>query len=209
MASAPKKACPAPSKAATGSLTRAGTPPQEALATRRRGPKVRPPSVETKRSMRRSPDPCVSLTTTSTRFGAPGSTATSASSRIRLPGPSSRTVRATAPGAAAASATTATPASPALAARKLSFEALDHLDRPGVDPAQDGQVERHEIAHEHERQQPLGRALALGLYHEGGHRPRLDQLAGELDALAGARMQGGVVEEHGGEAAAVGRAPPT
>src|SRR5438067_10061493 len=106
--------------------------------------------------MRRSPEPWVSFATTTTRFGAVGSTATSASSRIRLPGPSSRTVRATAPGAAAASATTATPASPALAARKLSFEALDHFDRPEVDPAQNDQVEQHEVTHEHERQQPLG-----------------------------------------------------
>src|SRR5207248_1594698 len=146
------------------------------------------------------PDPWVSFTTTTTRFGAPGSTATSGSSRIRAPGPSSRTVRAPASGPAAttASATAATAAQ--LALSKLLLEPVDHLDRPRIDPAQDGEVQGHEVAQQHEREQALGRALALGLYDERGGGRRLDQGPRAFDALARAGVQVGVVEEHGREA---------
>src|SRR4030088_3142689 len=132
---------------------------------RRRGPNVRPPSAEAKLSRRRSPEPCVSFTTTITRFGAVGSTATAGSSRIRAAGPSSRTVRAAAPGAAVMTATAASAAA-ALPPPKLLLEPLDHLDRPGVDAAQDGQVQRDEVAEQHQREQALGRALTLRLHDE-------------------------------------------
>src|SRR3954451_9513269 len=100
--------------------------------------------------MRRSPEPCVSFTTTTTRSGAVGSTATSGSSRIRAPGPSRRAVRAAAPEAPAVSASAASASAPQLP-RKLLLEPVDRLDRSRVDAAQDGEVERDKNAEQHER----------------------------------------------------------
>ena len=88
------------------------------------------------------------------------------------------------------------------------FELLDHRDRAGVDAAQDRAVDRHEVAQQHEREDPRQRRLPLALEHEGLPGRWRDELARQRDAAPLARVQVGVVEEHGGERAERRRAVP-
>src|SRR3954451_17296139 len=69
----------------------------------------------------------------------------------------------------------------ALPAAELALEPLDHRHRRRVYAAQDGEVERHEVAEQDEREEPLGAGLALRLDAEGRRRLGGDQPAGQLD----------------------------
>ena len=73
-------------------------------------------------------------------------------------------------------------------------------NRRRIDLAQHGEIERHEVAEEHERDEPLGPVLADALDPVGPGRLGLDQPAGQLDPLPDPRVQIGVVEEHRAEA---------
>ena len=83
------------------------------------------------------------------------------------------------------------------------------LDRRRVDAAQHREVERDEVAEQHERDEPLDARLAAALDAERGGGARADQAARQLDPLADARMQVGVVEEDGAEAARARPRPPS
>ena len=84
------------------------------------------------------------------------------------------------------------------------------IDRPASDRLpEDREIERHQVAEQDQRDQALSAGLADALDAVGPGRLGCDQAAGELDPLADARMQVGVVEEHGAEAAELGGSLPS
>ena len=91
----------------------------------------------------------------------------------------------------------AVPAAQATSSRELGLQPVDRLDRGRIDAAQHREVDRHEVAEQHERQHALDRV----------GRPRLSMRSvpaawasisgrGQLDPLAHARVLVGVLEEH-------------
>src|SRR5687768_7950573 len=84
---------------------------------------------------------------------------------------------------------------PTLELAGLGLEALDDRDGRGVNSAPRGQGERDEVA-QHDGPEQAGRArLPFGLHLDEAAGRGLDQVRGELEALARPRMLVGVVEE--------------
>ncbi len=83
--------------------------------------------------------------------------------------------------------------------RQTVLEVLDHVDGGRVDALAGGELERDQVAEHHRPEQPLGARLAHGLDADDGVGPIGDQLGGELDPLALARVLVLVLEEDGAE----------
>src|SRR4051794_37365209 len=98
--------------------------------------------------------------------------------------------------------------SPSLLLGQLGLERVEDLDRPGVDALQHREVERHEVAEQDERHDALDRGPAARADPDDLGRLAGDELAGQRDARADARMLVGVLEEDRGEAAELGGALP-
>src|SRR5437867_3044832 len=83
---------------------------------------------------------------------------------------------------------------------ELVLEAFEDVDLRRVDPALCGDVQRQQVAEHDGPQQPLGPGLAVGLDPDDRRRMGLDQLRGQVEALADPWMLVAVGEEGGAEA---------
>src|SRR3954471_20698820 len=95
-----------------------------------------------------------------------------------------------------------------LAVGQRRLQRLESPDLHRIGAAQHGRVERHEIAEQHERHEPLQpRLTARGRAHDD-RAGVLGQLRRQLDPPAVARVRTRVVEQHAGEAPEVARRRP-
>src|SRR3984885_13527071 len=94
----------------------------------------------------------------------------------------------------------------ALGERRLQL--VENFHRSWVDPPQGREVDRHEIAQQHERDHPLDRRLPARLQVKAGGGVARDQPLGQLHALLDPWVGVGVIQEHCREASELRRSLP-
>src|ERR1019366_3229141 len=97
---------------------------------------------------------------------------------------------------------------PLFARGEFLLEILERRRRRRVGPVQCGQVDREQIAEQHQRADPLESALAVGADHTRELRVGADEALGQLDPRAQPRVAVAVVEEDRAEWAQLAGAQP-